>query len=122
MKKIHKRILDFLNNKKDDVNLIKFILKSPLFLISYAVVFFTKVKRAMYSRSFIFQSKEPEMFTISVGNINLGGAGKTPFSYAIAEYLYKLNLKPCIISRGYKGLLKKKPILRIGNMSLKMQG
>lgn len=122
MKKVYKYILNFLNNKTGDFNLFKFIFKLPLFLISYGVILFIKIKRALYNRSFIFKSKEPGMFTISIGNINLGGAGKTPFSYTIAEYLYKLNLKPCIISRGYKGLLKKKPILRIGNMNLKMPG
>jgi tetraacyldisaccharide-1-P 4'-kinase len=38
----------------------------------------------------------------------MGGSGKTPFSFALAEYLHGLGLKPCIISRGYKGRLKKK--------------
>ena len=122
MKKAHKYILNFLNNSKDGFNLFKFALKLPLFLISYAVILFTKTKRALYNRSFIFKAKEPGMFTVSIGNINLGGAGKTPFSYTIAEYLYGRGLKPCIISRGYRGRLKKKSILPAGNMSLRMRG
>ncbi len=120
MKRAYEGILNFLNNNRDGFRLFKFILKLPLLLTSYAVILFAKTKRALYSRSFIFKTKEPGMFTISIGNINLGGAGKTPFSYTIAEYLYGLDLKPCIISRGYKGRLKKKPILPVGNMSLKV--
>lgn len=122
MKNIHKYIVGFLINNKEDYHFLKRIIKSPLLLVSYAVTMFTKIKRMLYNRSFILKSKEPSVFTISIGNINLGGAGKTPLSYTIAEYLYKLNLKPCVISRGYKGLLKKKSILRIGNMSLTAQG
>ncbi|RZD15489.1 MAG: hypothetical protein EVJ47_04245 [Candidatus Acidulodesulfobacterium ferriphilum] len=122
MKRAHKYILNFLNNNRGDFNLFKFILKLPLFLISYAVILSTKIKRTLYNRSFIFKSKEPGMFTVSIGNINLGGAGKTPFSYTIAEYLYGRGLKPCIISRGYKGRLKKKSILPVGSTSLRMSG
>ncbi len=120
MKNIHKYIVGFLNNNKGNSNLLKFIVKSPLSLISCLVIVFTKTKRALYGNSFIFKAKDPNMFTISIGNINLGGAGKTPFSYTIAEYLHELNLRPCIISRGYKGLLKKKLILRIGSTRLMM--
>lgn len=122
MKKVYKYILGFLYNKENSFSPFKFIFKLPFILISYAVILFTKTKRRLYNRSFIFKAKDPGIFTISIGNINLGGAGKTPFSYTIAEYLYKLNLKPCIISRGYKGHLKKKPVLQIGNMRLKMLG
>lgn len=39
---------------------------------------------------------------ISVGNITAGGAGKTPFTIYLAEYLLNKNLKVAIISRGYK--------------------
>lgn len=120
MKKVSKYIIDFLYNEENSFNLFKFIFKLPFILVSYTVIFFTKTKRALYKYSCLFKIKDPGIFTISIGNINLGGAGKTPFSYTIAEYLYKLNLKPCIISRGYKGHLKKKPILQVGNMRLKM--
>ncbi len=116
----HRRILNFLINGEEGFDLFKFLLKSPLVLISFSVSLFSKIKRAMYARSFIFKSKDPGIFVVSIGNINLGGAGKTPFSYTLAEYLYGLNLKPCIISRGYKGRLKKKSILQTGNTNFRM--
>lgn len=40
--------------------------------------------------------------TISVGNITVGGTGKTPLVAYIAELLAEKGEKVCIISRGYK--------------------
>ncbi len=41
---------------------------------------------------------------ICVGNIVMGGAGKTPIVKALYDLLYsELNLNPCILMRGYKG-------------------
>ena len=39
---------------------------------------------------------------ISVGNIQAGGTGKTPFVIALSKQLIKNNIKPLIITRGYK--------------------
>jgi len=43
---------------------------------------------------------------ISAGNLTLGGTGKTPAAIAIAEEAKKRGLKPCILTRGYKGKVK----------------
>jgi len=43
---------------------------------------------------------------ISVGNITLGGTGKTPAVIAIAEEAKKRGLSPCILTRGYRGKAK----------------
>ena len=40
---------------------------------------------------------------ISIGNITIGGTGKTPATIAIAEESKKHGFKPCILTRGYKG-------------------
>ncbi|MBK7708353.1 MAG: tetraacyldisaccharide 4'-kinase [Acidobacteria bacterium] len=40
--------------------------------------------------------------TISVGNITVGGTGKTPFVAFVAEFLASRGERVCIISRGYK--------------------
>ena len=104
--KLYKHILNFLTNKKGQGGAFKFLPKLPLILLSFAVMLFSKIKRGIAN----VKEKDPGLFVISFGNINMGGSGKTPFSYASAEYLYKLGLKPCIITRGYKGCLKKKSI------------
>src|SRR5258708_1378510 len=38
---------------------------------------------------------------VSVGNLSVGGTGKTPFVAFLAERLMARGLKPCILTRGY---------------------
>lgn len=45
---------------------------------------------------------------VSVGNLVLGGTGKTPVVRHIAEVLRQYGYQPAIISRGYKGKANKK--------------
>lgn len=40
---------------------------------------------------------------ISVGNLTMGGTGKTPATVAIAREAVARGYKPCILTRGYKG-------------------
>ncbi|WP_295223658.1 tetraacyldisaccharide 4'-kinase [Seleniivibrio sp.] len=40
---------------------------------------------------------------ISVGNISLGGTGKTPFTIMIAKHFLEQGKKVCVLSRGYRG-------------------
>ncbi|MBI4847848.1 MAG: tetraacyldisaccharide 4'-kinase [Nitrospirae bacterium] len=56
-------------------------------------------------RSFVKPGRLPAK-VISVGNITLGGTGKTPAVIAIAEEAIKRGLMPCILTRGYKGKVK----------------
>jgi len=42
----------------------------------------------------------------SVGNLTVGGTGKTPLTIRLAQDLMGLSLSPAILSRGYKGFLK----------------
>ena len=46
--------------------------------------------------------------TICIGNIVVGGAGKTPVSMKICKMLTKAGYKPHFISKGYAGLIKGK--------------
>jgi len=43
---------------------------------------------------------------ISIGNITLGGTGKSPAVIRLAEEAVKRGLQPCILTRGYKGRTK----------------
>ncbi len=43
---------------------------------------------------------------ISIGNITLGGTGKTPAVINLAREAKKRRLNPCVLTRGYKGKAK----------------
>lgn len=43
---------------------------------------------------------------ISIGNITVGGTGKTPATIAVAEEAQKRGFRPVILTRGYKGKAK----------------
>lgn len=47
---------------------------------------------------------------IVVGNISVGGTGKTPLVIALANYFQKQGIKPGIISRGYGGRVGSYPL------------
>lgn len=40
---------------------------------------------------------------ISIGNIVMGGTGKTPHVIAVASFLKRLGVRPAVVSRGYGG-------------------
>jgi len=84
-------------------------LKKPSFwdlpkpsLVSYLLIPFTL---PIVLRNFLFQSlkkeKSSNIKTICVGNIYLGGTGKTPLSIKIYEILKKLNNKVAIVKKNY---------------------
>ncbi|MCX6164474.1 MAG: tetraacyldisaccharide 4'-kinase, partial [Ignavibacteriae bacterium] len=50
----------------------------------------------------IFTSHKISKPVISIGNISTGGTGKSPFTIFLADYFIENNLKPAIVSRGYK--------------------
>jgi tetraacyldisaccharide 4'-kinase len=59
-----------------------------------------KARNSLYQNNF-FKSTDLGFPTISVGNITVGGTGKTPFVAFIADNLIKQGEKVCILTRGY---------------------
>ncbi len=59
-------------------------------------------------RARIFKSKKLPCFVISIGNICVGGTGKTPMTIYLSQFLSTLGYKVAIITRGYKGKLEQK--------------
>ena len=54
----------------------------------------------------LFRTHRLSCKVISIGNITLGGAGKTPMTIYLAKTLYRLGFRVVILSRGYKGQLE----------------
>ncbi len=57
--------------------------------------------RRLFYRLRIFKSHQIKIPVIVVGNLTVGGAGKTPLVLWIADFLGRNGRKPGIISRGY---------------------
>jgi len=70
--------------------------------ISVVYWFLHSIHKFMY-RSGIFRMQRVPVPVIVLGNITVGGTGKTPLVHWIANYLVSNGYKPGIISRGYKG-------------------
>jgi len=87
-------------------NLICFLLL-PL---SWIYIFFFRLRSIYYN---IFKTniiyRKTYAPTIVVGNIVVGGTGKTPLVIWLARYYKKKGYSPGIITRGYKGLYSEHP-------------
>ncbi len=59
-----------------------------------------KIREQLYHRGWIRPGRL-ERPVISVGNLTVGGTGKTPVVIFIAEWLLKNELRPAILTRGY---------------------
>ncbi len=56
----------------------------------------------LYRNNF-FKTHRLPCKVISIGNITLGGTGKTPMTVYMAELIKNMGFKPAIVCRGYKG-------------------
>ncbi len=63
--------------------------------------------RRLGYRTGLLNSYKLPVPVVVVGNISIGGTGKTPFVLWLAENLQRLGYRPGIISRGYGGHMNK---------------
>jgi len=93
-------------------------LRIKLLLISYLTLGMVKIRRWLYSRG-LLRSENLPCKVISVGNVVVGGSGKTPTVIAIAKLLKEdSDLKIAVVSRGYRSKTKGNAIVSDGNSVL----
>jgi len=90
----------------------------PLSFLYRLVVF---VRKHAYQRDILTRHKMP-VPVIIVGNISVGGTGKTPFVIWLAEQLKQAGFKPGIISRGYGGKAPSYPFAVLPDTDAKYAG
>ena len=76
--------------------------------VSWVFLVIVSLRRFLYKSKIIKSIKLPVPVLI-VGNISVGGTGKTPLVIWIANYLKDAGYKPGIVSRGYGGMARNWP-------------
>ncbi|HQI25162.1 MAG TPA: tetraacyldisaccharide 4'-kinase [Smithella sp.] len=78
-----------------------------LFLRGASVLYrFAIFLRNVFFEMGLFRKKKLPCKVISVGNITVGGTGKTPMVIYLADLLKAQGFHPAVLSRGYKGKTK----------------
>ena len=100
MEHLYKRIVD--PNRETIHEPIYQILNAASFLYSAAMT----LRSRCYRFGFLASNKLA-CRVVSIGNLTLGGAGKTPMTLWLAQMLKERGYRPAILSRGYKGTARK---------------
>ena len=86
--------------------------KTPVSLlllpVSWLYCAFMMLRRALYRAGLLSAVKLP-VPVIVVGNVTVGGTGKTPFVIWLAGFLLRQGLRPGIVLRGYRGTARDWP-------------
>jgi len=78
----------------------------PAFLKFLSCFFFlgTGTRNTLFNLGLLRQEKA-EIPVVSVGNVTVGGSGKTPVTAFLCAMIREQGLRPVIVTRGYKGKL-----------------
>ena len=95
----------------DKFNKFILILLAPLGVVYRFIIW---VRNLFYDIG-VLPSKELPCKVVSIGNISLGGTGKTPAVIALAKYFQKQAVSVAILSRGYGRKTKKTVLVTDGN-------
>ncbi len=78
--------------------IFRFVLFGPVSAFVYGILWF---RHRLYDWH-ILKSRRFDIPVINVGNLNLGGSGKTPMVEYLSRFLLSKNKKVAVLSRGYK--------------------
>ncbi len=97
------------------------ILHITLLPVEFIFKIIVIIRRWLYLNNIISRVCFP-VPVIVVGNITVGGNGKTPFVEWLAIYLIKKGFNPGIVSRGYGGNSESYPVLLTKDIDVKITG
>ena len=80
-------------------------------LLSYIYLLITTIRNFLYDEKILPIRKVPGVEVICIGNISVGGTGKTPAVHFFVKKLLAKGRKVAVVSRGYRGKRKRDPLL-----------
>lgn len=108
---VRMRIDRFLYQKEKSIG--ERMLLFPLYLLSLPYGGAVRARSLFYSLG-LLKTRTLPCPVISIGNITVGGTGKTPLVMALAKGLTERRISVAILSRGYKGKRISKPVVSDG--------
>lgn len=81
---------------------VGFFSHSVMYAISIVYGFLVKLRNKFYDKGYL-KTNKLDCKVISVGNVTVGGSGKTPMTLYLAKHFKDKGIKSVILSRGYKG-------------------
>lgn len=79
--------------------------------LSYIYYIVTSIRNWLYDNGYFKIKEIPNVDIICIGNITVGGTGKTPAVQFFSKKLTAMGRKVAIVSRGYRGKRKIEPLI-----------
>ena len=80
-------------------------------ILSFIYYLITSLRNFLYDKGIFRVKRVPGVEVICIGNITVGGTGKTPAVQYFSKRLQKMGRKVAVVSRGYRGKRKREPLL-----------
>ena len=80
-------------------------------LLSYIYLLITTIRNFLYDEKILPIRQVPGVEVICIGNVSVGGTGKTPAVHFFIKKLLAKGRKVAVVSRGYRGKRKRDPLL-----------
>ncbi|MGZ5282156.1 MAG: tetraacyldisaccharide 4'-kinase [Bacteroidia bacterium] len=77
-------------------------IRKLLYPFSWLYGLVVKVRNYLFDKQILVKSHSFEMPIIGIGNLSAGGTGKTPMAEYVLRILLENDLKPALLSRGYR--------------------
>lgn len=115
MAKISSKLSQIYNkiSEGEEKGFLYYFLFLPLYLLSVLYGIGVRLRFFLY-RIGLFKTGKLICKVISIGNITIGGSGKTPMAIYLAGRLREKGEKVVILSRGYKGKMKDTAVVSDG--------
>ena len=82
-----------------------------MYILSVIYGIMTRIRNKLYDFNILKVNRVENAELICIGNITVGGTGKTPAVQYFADKMIKENKKVAVLSRGYNGKRKEDPMI-----------